>query len=234
VWTDYLLDAQRAESSFQHRPPRFPVRQPSQIIRDYLTQTIVIVIRETELAAVPWKNGGGMTREFCRAPCDAPAFDWRLSLATIDRPGPFSLFEGYERILVLVRGAGIELDFGARGQARLDRVGQLVTFDGGSLTCGAPLDGSSTDLNLMVSRARAKTQSRVVRLANPEVISTAGWSDTLVCCLSGSVQIQNAAGHVAELHSADLARCVPTDGLLTCQLRSAAAADLFIAAVGGR
>jgi environmental stress-induced protein Ves len=126
------------------------------------------------------------------------------------------------------------LDFGPRGQARLDRVGQLVTFDGGSLTCGAPLDGSSTDLNLMVSRARAKTQSRVVRLANPEVISTAGWSDTLVCCLSGSVQIQNAAGHVAELHSADLARCVPTDGLLTCQLRSAAAADLFIAAVGGR
>jgi environmental stress-induced protein Ves len=175
-----------------------------------------------------------MTREFCRAPCDAPAFDWRLSLATIDRAAPFSLFEGYERVLVLVRGAGIELDFGARGQVRLDRVGQLATFDGGSLTCGTPLDGSSTDLNLMVSRARVRSQSRVVQMANPEVISTAGWSDTLLCCLSGSVQIQSAAGQVAELASADLLRCAPADGLLTCQLGSAAAADLFIAALGGR
>ena len=175
-----------------------------------------------------------MTREFCRVPRDAPAFDWRLSFATIDRAGPFSLFEGYDRILVLVRGAGIELDFGARGQVRLDRVGQLVTFDGGSVTHGAPLSGNSTDLNLMVSRARARSQSRVVRMANPEVISTAAWSDTLVCCLSGSIRIRNAAGNVAELASADLARCAPTDGLLTCELRSAAAADLFIAAVGGR
>jgi uncharacterized protein len=175
-----------------------------------------------------------MTREFCRAPRDTPAFDWRLSLATIDRAGPFSLFEGYERILVLVRGAGIELDFGARGQVRLDHVGQLVTFDGGSATSGAPLDGSSTDLNLIVSRARARSQSRVVRMANQEVISTAAWSDTLVCCLSGSVRIQNAAGDVAEIASADLVRCAPADGLLACERRSAAAADLFIAAVGGR
>ncbi len=40
------------------------------------------------LAASPWKNGGGTTREIVvlgRAGADMDGFDWRVSIATIDR-----------------------------------------------------------------------------------------------------------------------------------------------------
>ena len=199
--------------------------------RKRAVQAIVIVIRETGLLPVPWRNGGGVTREIYRTPLDTPAFDWRLSLATIDRPGPFSIFEHYERTLVLARGAGIELNFGPHGKARLARLGQLVAFDGGCATVCTLLDGPSTDLNLIVSNARAKSQSRVVQVLAIELIPTANWLETFVCCLSGSVQIRNAADDMAELAPVDVARCGPADGVITCRLRSATPAQLFIAAV---
>ena len=47
------------------------------------------ILRESNYVTVPWKNGGGLTREILKVPADADAFDWRLSLATIAAPGPF-------------------------------------------------------------------------------------------------------------------------------------------------
>ena len=43
------------------------------------------------LAPVPWKNGGGSTREIACGPAGAgmDGFDWRASIATIAAPGPF-------------------------------------------------------------------------------------------------------------------------------------------------
>ncbi|MFQ9621820.1 MAG: HutD family protein [Enterobacteriaceae bacterium] len=40
---------------------------------------------------MPWKNGQGVTREVARYP-EAGEYDWRISLATIRQPGPFSAF----------------------------------------------------------------------------------------------------------------------------------------------
>ena len=91
----------------------------------------MILLRETEYITVPWKNGSGLTREILKVPPHATAFDWRLSLATIEQPGPFSTFEDYDRTLVLVRGAGVELDFGVHGRAVLRTPGQLAAYDGG-------------------------------------------------------------------------------------------------------
>src|SRR5580704_1106020 len=90
----------------------------------------MIIMRESRYRAVPWKNGGGVTREVLRVPPEPTAFDWRLSLATIDSPGPFSCFDGYQRTLALVRGPGVELDFGQHGRTQLTRAGQMVSFDG--------------------------------------------------------------------------------------------------------
>ena len=80
----------------------------------------MIILRESSYITVPWKNGGGVTREILRSPPESTAFDWRLSLATIDLPGPFSAFEGYHRTLVLVRGAGVELNFAAHGRSEAE------------------------------------------------------------------------------------------------------------------
>lgn len=192
------------------------------------------VLREPDYVTVPWKNGGGLTREILKVPSGATAFDWRLSLASITAPGPFSAFDGYDRTLVLVRGDGVELDFGPRGRSTLRAPGESIDFDGAWPAHCTLLGDPSTDLNLIVSRARAEAQTRILRPAAPELIRTSGWEQTLVCCISGSAQIENAAGEVAALYPVDVARCDPGDGVLTCGPHGPDPVVLLVASVRRR
>jgi uncharacterized protein len=192
------------------------------------------VLRESDYVTVPWRNGGGLTREILEVPPHAVAFDWRLSLATIATPGPFSAFDGCDRTLVLVRGAGIELDFGPRGQSILRAPGEVAAFDGGWPTRCTLIDGPSTDLNLIVARARAEARTVILRVATSQIVHTAGWEETLVCCVSGSVQIENATAEAATLSGADVARCHPADGVMTCGPHGSNPALLLVASVRHR
>ena len=192
----------------------------------------MIILRESTYRTVPWKNGGGVTREILRVPPESNAFDWRLSLATIELPGPFSAFDEYHRTLVLVRGAGVELNFSQHGTSRLSAVGQTVSFDGAWPTSCTLLDGPSTDLNLIVSRDRARSASRVIQLTTAETLQTAEWSELLVCCISGSLRLTNTAGEMESLHSADVARCSTVDGAIICSPLGAATPYVFVAGVG--
>jgi uncharacterized protein len=189
------------------------------------------VLLESDYISLPWKNGGGITREILKSPPQGATFDWRLSLAAIDQSGPFSAFDGYNRVLVLVRGPGVELSFGPNGQTTLRAPGQLAEFDGGWPTQCTLLDGSSVDLNLMVSQTRAQAQTEVLRIHAQELIRTSGWDETLVCCISGQVQLENDAGEIATLGSVDVARCNPDDGVMTCATQGAEPALLFVAYV---
>src|SRR5579862_6793167 len=189
------------------------------------------LLREPDYPTVPWKNGGGWTKEILKAPAEANSFDWRLSLATIENAGPFSSFIGYDRTLILVRGAGVELDFGPHGRIVLGTPGQLAAFDGAWQTGCTLIDGPSSDLNLMVSRERAEAQTRLIRPTAPEIIHTAGWEETLVCCIQGAAQIEDTTGHVAELASVDVARCAPDDGFLTCAPIGPTPLVLFVASL---
>lgn len=191
----------------------------------------MIVLREADYTAVPWKNGGGLTREILKVPANAAEFDWRLSLATIELPGPFSSFEDYDRTLLLVRGAGVELDFGAYGRAVLRAPGQLAAFDGGWATSCTLIDGPSSDLNLIISKTRVEAQTRLVPVTTPELIHTAGWEETLVCCIAGTARIENADGDLETLSAVDVARCNPRDGVLTGAPDGTTPALLFVAAL---
>jgi environmental stress-induced protein Ves len=192
----------------------------------------MIIMRESSYRAVPWKNGGGVTREILRVPAEPTAFDWRLSLATIASPGPFSSFDGYHRTLVLVRGPGVELNFGQHGRAKLTMAGQMVSFDGAWETNCTLLDGPSTDLNLMVCKERMLSASRSVQLARAELVQTDEWPQTLVCCISGAVRLTNTAGEVQELSGVDVARCAPSDGAITCSPCDSTPARVFVAGLG--
>ena len=57
-----------------------------------------------------WRNGLGWTREILRQP-DREDWDWRLSIAEIQGDAPFSAFPGVERMLVLLHGEGLRLQF---------------------------------------------------------------------------------------------------------------------------
>jgi environmental stress-induced protein Ves len=163
------------------------------------------IVRQASLLATPWKNGGGLTREAIRVPSDRDPFGWRVSFAQIDRSGPFSDFSGYVRHMVLLRGAGMHLDFADGTRARLREVGDTVQFDGAVATSCELLKGSCMDLNLIVSRALHTASAQVARVCEPVVLRSAAGTAVLVVAIDGSVIVQDARGESARLGPWDMA-----------------------------
>ncbi|MEV7339717.1 HutD family protein [Streptomyces sp. NPDC093544] len=110
-----------------------------------------------ERVAVPWKNGGGVTREIAVSPEGAGMgdFAWRVSLAEVAADGPFSPFPDVDRTLTVVQGAGMDLTVG--GERRL--VNSLYVpqdFRGDIPTDCRLLDGPVVNLNVMWRRSAAR------------------------------------------------------------------------------
>lgn len=103
---------------------------------------------------MPWKNGGGVTFEIDRSPSTATFddFDWRLSLAKVDRAGPFSRFEGVERVMAVIEGQ-LRLALDAAPPITLGELDSPVVFTGESAVFAEPLT-PAVDLNLMYRRGR--------------------------------------------------------------------------------
>ena len=111
---------------------------------------------------VPWKNGGGHASDVASwtSPGD-DAFAWRVSIADIERDGPFSSYPGVDRTFVLLDGEGV-----------------VLTIDGTSIEVLVPLEpirfagdracecrlvaGPSRAYNLMVRRERTRGDVVVV------------------------------------------------------------------------
>jgi hypothetical protein len=114
-----------------------------------------------QLAATPWKNGGGVTREIACHPAGAgmDEFDWRMSIAHIGRSGPFSVFPGVDRIITLLAGTGVHLH-SADGVVshRLDQPLQPFGFAGEAALQADLLGGDSDDLNVMTRRTTCTAQ----------------------------------------------------------------------------
>lgn len=103
----------------------------------------------------PWKNGGGTTRELLRAPhpLEAGKFAWRLSCASVATSGPFSIFPGIDRTLLLLEGDGFALRCGDGSEVILSRPGGRIDFRGDDATECRLLGGPCRDFNVMVDRA---------------------------------------------------------------------------------
>src|SRR5262245_48135106 len=125
-----------------------------------------LVIPVAAQRVVPWRNGGGQTREVAIEPAHATVageFDWRISRATVAADGPFSTFAGVDRSLWLLAGAGIELDVDGR-TVRLDAPLQRIDFRGESTVRGRLLGGAIEDCNVMTARARIAMHAEVLHL----------------------------------------------------------------------
>jgi len=129
---------------------------------------VVVSIHRFDIAslpAMPWKNGGGTTREIACLPVGAGLddFDWRASIATIDRSGPFSQFAGVDRVIMLLDGAGVRLRSGEGCiEHRLDRPHVPFAFAGDVAIDGELLGARSSDFNLMTRRASVRADVRVL------------------------------------------------------------------------
>ncbi len=116
------------------------------------------------LPAVPWKNGGGVTRTLAASPEGAgfDDFDWRVSIADVRESGSFSAFPGVERTILLLEGHGMML----HGEGSVYAL--TAPFEPYRMAGDRPVDaelvgGSARDFNVMVRRGRADAAVRIWR-----------------------------------------------------------------------
>lgn len=122
----------------------------------------------SSIPPMPWKNGGGTTRELACWPPGSTLenFEWRVSVASVAGSCTFSAFAGVDRQITLLEGSGLRLHRQDSGAIHaLDVPWCPQGFPGEAAIDCTLLGGPSSDFNLMVRRARWQGQLRVVREA---------------------------------------------------------------------
>lgn len=109
----------------------------------------ITLIPANEYRRERWKNGLGWTREILRWPEESEAWDWRLSIAEVDKDGRFSAFPGVERELVLLSGAGMRLHFDDGESISLLPPHERLRFAGERALSAELISGPTQDFNLM-------------------------------------------------------------------------------------
>ena len=108
-----------------------------------------LIRRFAAVSPAPWSNGLGRTWELIdeqRAAALTPGHPWRLSVASLDTPAPFSAFPGLHRTQIPWGGdISLEID------DTLHRVahGEVVRYAGGSRTSLVDIDRPCHAINLM-------------------------------------------------------------------------------------
>lgn len=119
-----------------------------------------LVVIAAAVSPQPWRNGGGQTRELLLWPADTGAWNLRISLASVTRSGPFSLFPGVQRWFSVVEGNGVALRVEGK-EYRLNAASAPQQFRGDAPVHCDLLDGPTSDLNLMVSGGMGRMEHAV-------------------------------------------------------------------------
>ena len=112
---------------------------------------------------MPWRNGGGVTRELLAWPDPR---DWllRVSVADINTSGPFSEFPGVDRWFAVLAGDAVSIE--TSGMAPLELTAArnaLHAFPGDAATYCTALGAATRDFNLMARRGRVRLRQWPLR-----------------------------------------------------------------------
>lgn len=158
------------------------------------------------LPVTPWKNGGGTTQEITSWPQGAAldSFGWRISIATIAAPGPFSVFAGIDRVITLLEGDGVRLfTHDARIDHALDVPLQPFAFSGDEAIDCTMRGGLTTDFNVMTRRGQWRADVKVLDGASAIEPAPHG----VLLALRGAWRLNDAPCREGEgLHWADAAQ----------------------------
>jgi environmental stress-induced protein Ves len=146
------------------------------------------ILRAAEATLQPWKNGLGLTRELAGYPSGAGMDDflWRCSVAEVVGDAPFSRFDGIDRQIVLLEGAGFTMTLDQQRTHALHQPLQPFAFAGEAQVAVTLADGPTRDFNLMLRRGRARGALRVYQDAGAQPL---GPHDALVYCARGKLQL---------------------------------------------
>lgn len=157
--------------------------------------------RRSDHLTMPWANRLGSTLELAVSPPGATiaAMSWRISIATVTAPGPFSSLPGVDRVLLMLDDVDAVLRIDGR-DARLRRFDQ-VAFSGDSDVALVSVSGPAHDLNLMTRRSSWLGRMRALDLADgvgaTDVDATRAW--VLVVTGAASATEGSATAHLGEL-----------------------------------
>jgi len=118
-------------------------------------------LRLADYIEKPWKNGLGSTQDILILPPEATddSFDLRLSLTPIPARAAFSPFPGIERVITLIEGSTLELEF-ADHTAQL-HCGDSLAFGPDQCPIGKP-ETPARVINVMARRAAWQIKSCTV------------------------------------------------------------------------
>ena len=168
--------------------------------------------------SMPWKNGGGTTRVLEEEGDGDGRLLWRLSLADIDRDGPFSIFPGMHRHHIIVRGAGLTLI--AQDLAISAQPFSPVDFDGDTPFHAMLTDGPCQAVNLIFDPNLVAATVRVMTRGTWSTDAT----QTLILCFGGAAtldipQSHLAPGQVTIVRGSPRLTATPESQLVCVQLR---------------
>lgn len=135
-----------------------------------------------------WANGGGVTSEIHAEPSPGAPWGWRVSAAEVSQDGPFSIFDGVDRHLLIVQGEGVRLSMNGAPELRQDRDAPVLCFPGEIPVSSRLENGKVIDLNLMVRRTAYQGALRRVSIT-PGQRWTSSIGDRVVVVLEGAVTV---------------------------------------------
>jgi environmental stress-induced protein Ves len=171
-------------------------------------------LRWSRYRGMPWKNGGGVTREVASGAVQAPlasvestdGFDWRVSVADVDAEGSFSAFPGIDRVITVVEGEGMVLTVDGTPHP----VGPLnpFAFPGDAATDCRLKTGVVRNMNVMTRRSRATATVGIITVAaarGAEMACAAG-ETLLVMAVTDGIAVGGPDGRETALGRLDCAR----------------------------
>jgi environmental stress-induced protein Ves len=137
---------------------------------------------------MPWKNGQGLTQEIAIYPENADStkddFLWRVSMAKIAHSSDFSIFPEYERDLILLGDASLNLKLTSPSpHTLLLQPLEPFHFSGAQAIRGELVDGVCWDLSLFARRNQISITTSICNLKKDEPfkwIAQGRWSFVLV------------------------------------------------------
>ncbi|XEG72242.1 HutD family protein [Pseudomonas sp. abacavir_1] len=185
------------------------------------------LLRAADYPVMPWKNGAGSTREILRDAGDGlEGFGWRLSIADVGAPGPFSAFSGYQRVITVLEGEGMRLTVDGVASREL-RALDAFAFDGASVVDCELLGGAIRDFNLIYSPARYRARLQWLRVGG-EAHFFSSASTVLLFSAGEGVHVSQDGGAAAVLGLHDTLLAEGEERLREWRLGVAGSADICV------
>lgn len=147
------------------------------------------LLRAADHRELRWKNGLGVTTEIMISPPGAALddFDWRVSIARVLTDGPFSIFGGIDRQLIVLDGR-MTLAVEGRQPIELTRDSPALSFPGDVPARATLAKSPLIDLNVMTRRGRF-----LARIERAELTAhtrhICGADTTLIVALSSGFEV---------------------------------------------